>query len=525
MSVLNVARTTMRVIDYFDRGASIDPDRACLIEGDVSHSYRHVRARSHQIANALIDLKLEPGDKAAVFSPNCAVAFECILGIFRAEGVWVPINTRNGVPENIQILDNLDVTVLLYHSSLADAVAQFRNKCSKLRVVICIDSVRPDVLYLEHIVARHGETAPERGSGSNALATISSTGGTTGRPKGVMWSNLTWQTFIGNFHSCFPSTGPQVHLVVAPMTHAAGAFALVLMAVGATNVILPGFDSDKVMAAIVRHRVTTLFLPPTAIYSLLSHPGARTTDYSSLRYFFYTAAPMSVDRLREAVSVFGPVMTSMYGQVEAPATCTFLPPWELVENGVINERRIASCGRTSLHVRLAIMDDDGRLLDPRQEGEIVVRSNLVMLGYYKNEAATEEVSRFGWHHTGDVGYFDEDGYLFIVDRKKDMIITGGFNVYSSEVEQVLWSHPAVQDCAVVGVPDSKWGEAVKAVIELRAGQQVEEGDLIEFAKARLGSVKAPKSIDFWSTLPRSGAGKILKKVVRDHYWVDQSRRI
>jgi acyl-CoA synthetase (AMP-forming)/AMP-acid ligase II len=515
----------MRVIEYFDRGVGISGDRPCLVDASLSRSYREVQARSHRIAAALIADGFAAEDKAAVISPNDAVAFECVLGILRADGAWVPINIRNAVAENMYVLNQLDVTVLFFHSSVAEQVAQFRSVCPRIRTYVCIDRGLPDARELERWIADCDGPAPERGRGRDALVTISGTGGTTGRPKGVMWSNLTWQTFIGNFHACFPVREPPVYLVVAPMTHAAGTFGMVLMAAGATVVILPGFDAEAVMAAIQRHRVTTLFLPPTAIYAMLSHPQRRNYDYTSLQYFFYTAAPMSVAKLREAIDVFGPVMTSMYGQVEAPATCTYLPPWELVKDGVINEKLLASCGRQTLHARVAIMDDDGNLLEQGQTGEIVVRGNLVMLGYYKDEQATREVSRFGWHHTGDIGYFDAEGYLYIVDRKKDMIISGGFNVYSTEVEQVLVSHPAVMDCAVVGVPDEKWGEAVTAVVELKPGLLITAAELIEFAKARLGSIKSPKKVELWPSLPRSSAGKVLKKLIRDEFWRDQDRRI
>jgi acyl-CoA synthetase (AMP-forming)/AMP-acid ligase II len=516
---------TMRLIDYFDRGVSRNPSRPCLVVAGTSRTYREVQDRSHRIANALISLGFAVAEKAAVVSPNCLTAFECVLGILRAEGVWVKVNFRNSAVENASVLDQLDTTVLFFHSSLAEQVTEFRRLCPKIHTYVCVDGVIEASYPLEDWIVDMQGNAPERGTGSDSLVSLTSTGGTTGRPKGVMASNLTWQTFIGNFHTCFPLRGPQVHLVVAPMAHAAGSFALIMTAAGATNVILPRFDAEAVMSAISQYRVTTLFLPPTAIYSMLAHPRVREFDYSSLQYFFYTAAPMSVAKLREAVSIFGPVMATMFGQVEAPATCTFMPPWELVEDGVINEKRLPSCGRQSLHTRVEIMNDAGQLLPRGQRGEIVVRGNLVMRGYYGNSQATAEASQFGWHHTGDVGYMDDDGYLFIVDRKKDMIISGGFNIYSAEVEQVLASHPAVQECAVIGIPDEKWGEAVSAVVQLKVGQSVSETELIEFAKERLGSIKAPKRVEFWAALPRSIAGKVLKAEIREKYWKHTDRRI
>jgi acyl-CoA synthetase (AMP-forming)/AMP-acid ligase II len=206
--------------------------------------------------------------------------------------------------------------------------------------------------------------------------------------------------------------------------------------------------------------------------------------------------------------------------------CTYLSPQDhMVIGDSRREGRLASCGRPTLSTRVGIMDDNGKLLAPGQVGEIVVRGSLVMAGYYKNPEATKEASTFGWHHTGDIGKIDDEGFVFIVDRKRDMIITGGFNVYPSEVEQVIWAHPAVQDCAVVGIPDEKWGEAVTAVIELKSGATLSADEVIAFCKERLGSVKAPKRVEFWPSLPRTPVGKVRKKDVRDRFWEGQLRRI
>jgi acyl-CoA synthetase (AMP-forming)/AMP-acid ligase II len=336
---------------------------------------------------------------------------------------------------------------------------------------------------------------------------------------------------IANFFLALPVKKPPVHLVIAPMTHAAGGVGVITMSVGATQVILPGFDAKKVMEAIEREKVTHLFLPPTAIYMLLAHPDVRKHDYSSLEYFIYAAAPMSVDRLRECLEVFGPVMTQTFGQAEAPMVCTVLTPSEHLPSDdsaqarALCDERLSSCGYPTPLTPLAIMDDDGKLLPGGERGEIVVRGNMVMPGYYKNPEATREASAHGWHHTGDIGFFDAQGYLHIVDRKKDMIISGGFNIYPGEIEQVIWGHPAVQDCAVIGVPDDKWGEAVKAVVELKPGAAVSEEELLRLCKERLGSVKAPKSVEFWDSLPRSPVGKVRKKDIRARFWEGRARSI
>ena len=235
---------------------------------------------------------------------------------------------------------------------------------------------------------------------------------------------------------------------------------------------------------------------------------------------------MSVDKLVEAIKVFGPVLTQTYGQAEACMIATFFSPQEHVAALQSNRRhRLASCGRVSPLMRLEIMDDEGHLLPRGQRGEIVLRGGLVMSGYYNNEAATREASTFGWHHTGGIGVIDEDGFVYIVDRKKDMIISGGFNVFPSEVEQVLWSHPAVQDCAVIGVPDEKWGEAVKAVIVARPGATVDEAELIALVREKKGPVYAPKSIDVVEAIPLTPVGKPDKPKLRERYWAGHERRV
>ena len=513
-------------IDMLDRGASLFADRACLIDDTGTKTYADVSVESHRIANALRRDGAGFGKHVAILSPNASRAFECILGVFRAGAVWVPLNARNATEENAYILDNTDVTLLFYHSRFEPEIAQLREGAPRVARFVCLDKRGGYGTFYEDWLAGVGDVAEEAPRDPESLCAIVSSGGTTGRPKGVMHTHRLWEAVAASYHTMLPTRKPAVHLVAAPMTHAAGIIALPLLSVGATQVIQPGADPLAIMQAIETHKVTHLFLPPTVIYMMLAHPRVREFDYSSLDYFIYAAAPMSVDKLKQSVDVFGPVMCQVYGQVEAPMYCTVMTPEEhvtaLTEG---REQRLWSCGRPSLYTRVAIMDDDEHLLETGERGEIVVRSSLVMKGYYRNPEATAEASAHGWHHTGDIGYCDEDGYVYIVDRKRDMIISGGFNVFPSEIEQVVWAHPAVQDCAVIGIPDEKWGEAVTAVIELRAGAAVSEAEIIALCKQHLGGVKAPKSVLFWDKLPRSPVGKVLKKDIRARFWEGHSRSI
>ena len=289
---------------------------------------------------------------------------------------------------------------------------------------------------------------------------------------------------------------------------------------------MAGFDALEVLRNIERYSATHLFLPPTAFYALLAHAEIGKFDYSSLRVFLLAGSPVSPDKLKKGVEVFGPCMCQCYGQTEAPMLLTWLDAQTVAAAAAGDHpERLRSCGRATSAVRVAVMDDDGRILPPHTAGEIVARGNLVTRGYYKMPEATAEIRTHGWHHTGDVGYEDEDGYFYIVDRKKDMIISGGFNVFCAEVEAGVMELPQVRECAVIGVPDEKWGEAVKAVVVLRDGESMTAEEIIAHCKVRLGGVKTPKSVEFHAEIPKTPAGKTDKKALRKPYWTGKDRAV
>lgn len=513
------------IIDWFDAGAKRFSDLTCIVDGGRQLSYREVLAMTRRIAHAILATAGERA-KIGLYSPNCVPALVAALGIFRSGAVYVPLNARDAVEDNAWFLDFAECELLFVHSCFAAHVTRLRELAPPLRQIVCLDRDLPGAASLEQWSAAYPAAPVAVRRGSDEVAIIKSTGGTTGRPKGVLQTHRVLETMYRTIEECMPPRKPPVHLVVAPFTHAAGAIAYPLMAHGARHILFDRADPQRILDAIERDRVTYLFLPPTVIYRLLAHSDVRQRDLSSLEYFVYAAAPMSVEKLREALEVFGPVMAQCFGQAEAPMVCTFLSREEhLVGDDPRTVRRLASAGRRTAHTDVAVMDDEGRLLAPGERGEVVVRGDLVMAGYYKNPAASDEAGKYGWHHTGDIGFLDEDGYLYIVDRKRDMIISGGFNVYPSEIEQVLWSHAAVQDCAVIGVPDDDWGEAVKAVIELKPGMRASEAELMALCRERLGGVKAPKSIEFWDELPRSSVGKVLKRDIRARFWAGRERMV
>jgi fatty-acyl-CoA synthase len=504
----------VRLTDFLDKGASLGAEAPCLTTAGRTLSYFDVQRLSWRVARALDRSGIDPGDTVAILSANDPVAFGCVFGISRAGAVWCPVNPRNEAAENRDLLDFFDCKALIFQAAFAPLVAKIAPDLPKLTTLVCLDGEPPGATPFDLWTGSEA-AEPWQAEPPDDVVMLVGTGGTTGRPKGVILTGHNIETMAALTLMSYPFGPRPRYLALAPLTHAAGVLCFPVMTLGGEIVIMPKPDLAEFLALIERHRITHTFLPPTLIYMLLDHPGLAGTDLTSLQCLWYGAAPMSASRLEEALTRIGPVMGQLFGQSEAPMMISTLAPADhFHEDGSLARERLSSAGRPTPLTTVAIMDDEGHLLEGGQRGEIVVRGPLVMAGYYKNPAASAEAARYGWHHTGDIGYLDDDNYLFIVDRAKDMIITGGFNVYSAEVEQALLAHPAVQDCAVIGLPDEKWGERVTAVLQLRPGHAVTADDVRGFVKERLGSVKAPKQVEVWPDLPRSKVGKVLKPEIK-----------
>jgi acyl-CoA synthetase (AMP-forming)/AMP-acid ligase II len=508
------------MISFFDRGAERFPNADVVHDGTRGWTYAQMQLLTRRIGTALIESGLDANSPVATYVSNHPMGIIAQYGVFRAGAIWLPLNVRNRVDENIEILKMLGAQWLFFERQFDKEIARVKEAVPSLRGFVCIDGHSINGPSLEVWLENRGSEGPWIEKGPNDVISFGTTSGTTGRPKGVMLTNLNWEAMIASYQILMRYRERPIHLVAAPLTHAAGYFAASMMSLGATHILLPKPDSVEIISSIERFKATSIFLPPTLIYMLLAHPRVREFDYSSLRYLMYGGAPMSVQKLREASEVFGPVLCQTFGQTEALMVITFLSAAEhaaaLADPSL--EARLWSAGRAGPLGQVAIMDDDGRLLPAGKRGEIVGRGNIVMAGYFENPQANAEVSAHGWHHTGDIGMIDQDGYVHIVDRKKDVIISGGFNVFPSEVEQVIWTHPSVMDCAVIGIPHEKWGEAVTAVIELKPNAPFDEAELIALCKDKIGSVKAPKSVIVMEALPRSSIGKVLKREIRDQFW-------
>ncbi|HWC79676.1 MAG TPA: long-chain fatty acid--CoA ligase [Pseudonocardiaceae bacterium] len=504
----------MSLTFYLDKGASLDPEAPCLTLDGVSLSYSGVVELTHAVARALRRSGVAPGDKVGILSANDPTAFACLFGIARAGAVWCPINPRNAAGENAELLDLFDCTMLIFQPAFDDLVAQIVPKLPKLTALVRLGAGSDLAPGFRTWLDAARDDPPAEAAPPADLVALVGTGGTTGRPKGVMLTDRNLEAMSAITLMSYPFQERPVYLAQAPLTHAAGVLCFPILARGGEVVIMAKPDVGRFLELIERHRVTHTFLPPTLIYMVLGHPALDRTDLSSLRCFWYGAAPMSTARLAEALDRIGP-MAQLFGQSEAPMMISTMSPAEHRRpDGTVHTGRLSSAGRPSPLVTVAILDARGRPVPRGERGEICVRGSLVMAGYYRNPEATAAASAHGWHHTGDIGFLDEEGYLHIVDRAKDMVITGGFNVYSAEVEQALMAHDSIRDCAVVGLPDDKWGERVTAVVQLQLGAELDVDELIAFVKERIGSVKAPKQVEVWPELPRSTIGKILKADIR-----------
>jgi len=518
----------VHVIDLFDWGARNFPDRLAFSGAGGDVTYAEAQVASNRIARALLADGAGTGTRYAVLSPNCSPVLVAMLGAMRAGGAWCNVNLRAGLDANVDILRRGRCEILFFHSSVAETAPAFTEAIPELRRVLCVDSDETPYPSVRGWSSHESGDRLDHQVPVGGLGVQGSTGGTTGAPKLTQASNefmlmstLAWST-------CWHFESPPVNLAIAPVTHAGGMIVLAQFQFGGTTIFMDVPDIDRLLELIQTRRVTTLFLPPTLIYLLLAHPLLAQADTSSLRYVISAAAPIAPQKLIEAVEKLGPVMCQAFGQTEAGFPLTWISPAEVAAAVADEHRRglLLSCGRpTPICSAMEAVADDGRILAPGQTGEIALRGPTTMLRYLDDDDATAEIQAHGWHHTGDIGHRDADGYVYLTDRKRDMIVSGGFNIFPFEIEQVLLAHPGVQDCAVIGVPHEKWGEAVKACVQLKASASTSEDELIAACKDALGSMKAPKSVDFLAELPRSAVGKVLKRELRAPYWAAHDRQV
>lgn len=515
----------MFIMQTLRRAVQLNGDGVATIFAGRRRSWRELESRVARLAGGLIGLGVKAGDRVAILSLNSDRYMEYFYGVPWAGAAVNPVNIRLAVPEIAYTLNDSGSTVLFVDDTFAALLPALRPQLEFVRhVIFAGDGEKPEGCLDYESLIEQSAPVEDANVGGDELAGLFYTGGTTGRSKGVMLSH---DNLVFNALNVVAEMGydrDTVYMHAAPMFHLAdmaSTFAVTLAA--GTHCIVPRFDVDAVLQLIQQEKVTNTLLVPTMINLLASSGRIRDFDVSSMKRMLYGASPMPEAVLLSAMEQMPTVSFAQgYGQTEASPIITSLGPEYHVPGGA----KLRSAGRAALGVEVAVMDADDREVSRGTVGEICVRGANVMLGYWGMEAATAETLRHGWLHTGDLGYMDEDGFVFIVDRAKDMVISGGENIFSVEVEGAIYSHPAVQECAVIGIPSDRWGEAVHAVIVLAEGAEATESEIIDHCREKIAGYKVPRSVEFRTEpLPISGAGKILKNELRSPYWEGNQKQV
>jgi acyl-CoA synthetase (AMP-forming)/AMP-acid ligase II len=505
--------------DFLERQVDARASAIATVFQDRTQTFAELQARAHRMAAAMAAHGLRPGDRVGYFALNSDHFFTLLFACAYGGQVLAGINWRLAPPEVAYIVNDADVKLLITEPGFLPIFEDVRAQCPQVNQVVMVED-------LPAWQATSQWAPPFRHPSDVVLQLYTS--GTTGFPKGALIAHRALVAGIAKW----PALGEDwavwdetdVALVPMPVFHIGGCgWGLHGLCNGGRAVILARPDIEAILAAIDQHKVTKMFAVPAVLNALLNHPLAQTADVTSMREVVYGASPIPPDVLRRALARFGCQFVQNYGMTETAGTIVYLPP---EDHDVAGNQRMLSAGKPLPGVEVRVVDLEGNDVPTGSVGEIWLRTDQIMEGYWgKPEATAQAITSEGWYRSGDAGYVDADGYVYMHDRVKDMIVSGAENIYPAEVENVLHDHPAVQDCAVIGVPDDKWGEAVKAIIVLRAGHAPDADAILTFARTRIAGYKVPKSIDFMTELPRNPSGKILKRELRKPYWPEGGRQV
>jgi acyl-CoA synthetase (AMP-forming)/AMP-acid ligase II len=496
-------------------------DREAVVLEGQSLSFTEVNKRANRLANALINLGLDNNHRVAVLLNNCFESLDTVIGVAKAGVTYVALNARYPAAEQHRILKDANPTIVIGGPEFEDVLSQAVVGLDGIKFVFGIGWTHGGAQNYFDLVAGSSDEEPNVQIEMNDLMRLHYTSGTTGQPKGITISYQRYYDRQNNFFAALEyGVGIDDSMIhVGPLTHAAGNYLVPYFLRGARNIIMARFDPVEMQSIIERERVTSLLLVPTMLIRLLDELDPDKYDLSSIHRINYGTAPMPVEVLKRGIKAFGAVFREHYGLSECPQPATLLYPHEHVLDGPEDVvRRLASCGRPTLNVNIEIRDTDGDALPAGEVGEICIEAvGAADVGYWNSPGMYEENVRQGWFHSGDLGYMDDEGYLFIVGRSKDMIISGGFNVYSREVEEALFEHGDIMEAAVVGLPDAEWGEIVCAFVVCREGSEMDAGSIIEHCRELIAGYKRPRAVEFVDALPRNNTGKVDKTEMRRIY--------
>ena len=503
--------------------ASRQGNAVALVHQDRRTTYRQLDSAANRVAQALIAEGVKPGVRVAHLDKSSDLYFELLFGGAKANAVMVSVNWRLAPPEVLHIVQDAGAEILFVGEEFFPVIDKIRDQLPSVRRIVALSGSHPGWEPFAAWRDRHPDIDPHLPAKPSDTAVQFYTSGTTGLPKGAELTNANFAYMFRVWTQSWQMERGTNTIVCLPMFHIGGAgWGMVGLYAGAINHVVREFVPAQILDIIQRERIEVILLVPAMILFLVQAPQIRETDLSSLKLIVYGAAPIPAELLRQAMAVFGCGFQQVYGLTETTGAVTLLPA---EDHDPTDAQKLLSCGYAQAEVELRIVDEGGHELPPRKVGEIAIRSPQVMAGYWKLPDATARAIKGDWFLSGDAGYLDERGYLYIHDRVKDMIVSGGENIYPAEVESALFGHPAVADVAVIGIPDQRWGEAVKAVVVKKPDAEVTPGELIDWARDRIAGYKLPKSVDFVDALPRNPTGKILKRELRKAYWAGNERQV
>ncbi|MBT4638788.1 MAG: long-chain-fatty-acid--CoA ligase [Deltaproteobacteria bacterium] len=517
----------MIVNDLLRRGVKLYPDRGVMRYQDKDMSYRELNLRVNRLAGSMLKMGIRQGDRIAILAANSNAYLEVCLACGKIGVVFIPLNARLKGDELKYIIKHGKAKALFTIPPFVELVASMKGELPIVEHFICIGQPAEGYGDYEALLSESTEMEPDVQVTESDVFCQMYTSGTTGLPKGAM---LTHRNLLSVATACcleHDIKAGDKYLMVMPLFHVGGLVpALSALIVGAKLFVYPTFDPQEVLRAISENKITHAALVAAMILFVLSVPDAGSHDFSKLKYIVYGGSPISPDLLKQAMTVFKCDFIQGYGLTEAASFATLLRPEDHVLDGTPEQlKRLTSAGKEMLGIEVKVVDEQGEEVKAGDLGEIIIKGENNMLGYWEQPEETTEALRNGWFYSGDMGTVDDEGYIFILERKKDMIISGGENIYSREIEDVLASHPAVAEGSIIGVPDEVWGESVKAVIVVKEGESVTEQEIIDFCASKLAGYKKPKSVDILTELPRTPAGKVLKRLLRDPYWEGHDRGV
>lgn len=503
------------------RAARYWPERIALIDARLRLSFAQLESRVLGLVGALAGAGAKQGDRIAVQAWNRVEVVEVEVACYKGGFVKVPLNARLSIDETLHMLRDSGAVILIADAEHVAAVSARRSEVPELRLIVDVDGEYGHFIAAAPGDGRQVTTDPDE------VAVLHYTSGSSGVLKAAMQTFGNRRAMLRKFlmapmRRAMPG---DVQAHVGPITHASGMNLMYLLYCGATSLLLPRFEETELLTAIQRERVTRLFMVPTMLNRLVNNPDIGRYDISSLKLVMYGAAPMAPALVEKAIGLFGPILAQGYGAGETNSMVTLLTEQDHVDALASNPKRLASCGRCYAETEVRVLSPEGKDVAPGEVGEIVVKGDDVMKGYWRAPELSAEALVDGGYLTGDLATVDEEGYIYIVDRKKEMIICGGFNVYPAEVEQVLYAHADIYEAAAVGVPDEEWGETIKAVVVLKPGHAANPNDILSHCNARLPGFKRPRSVDFVEELPKNPNGKIVRRLVREPYWAGRERRV